>query len=67
MLACQRQEADQALATIAKELEDSKRAVAQLTAQESALVQQNAKTSVMMSSEEKKRFAISQSLLLNTA
>ena len=59
MLACHKQEADQTLATVAKELEDSKNEIVRLTAQESALVQQNAKTSVMMTSEEKKRFAAS--------
>lgn len=56
MLAHQKQESEQALANVTKELEDSNRTVERLMVQESALVQQSAKASVIVTSEEKKRF-----------
>lgn len=44
------------LADVHSDLEDSKRKVARLTAQEAALVQQNARASVQLVAEEKKRY-----------
>ena len=43
------------LADAHSDLEDSKRKVARMTAQEAALVQQNARASVQLVAEEKKR------------
>ena len=45
------------LADVHLDLEESKRKVARLTAQETALVQQNARASVQLVAEEKKRYA----------
>ena len=44
------------LADAHSDLEDSKQKVARLTAQEAALVQQNARSSVQLVAEEKKRY-----------
>lgn len=56
---CQKsQEMEQKCLLLKKELEESKSKISRLTNQEAALVQHNAKTSVQLTSEEKKRLIL---------